>query len=110
MSLDSAFRPAGNTVLVIATTSTSAQATQWSTGNMSGCWVSNQSTLAVWLAWGSSTINASIPTTAAPSQGLALPSTLSRCFTIGPNNNAAWVSAVTTGATANIYVTPGIGF
>lgn len=110
MSQDSAFRPSGNTVLVVASSSTSALATQWNTGNMSQCWVSNQSTLAVWLAWGSSTINAAIPTTGTPCQGLALPSTLSRCFTIGPNNNAAWISAVTSAGTANIYVTPGVGF
>lgn len=110
MSFDSAFRPCGNTVLVVATSSTGQLATNWSTGNMSQCWVSNQSTLAVWLAWGSSTVAASIPTTGTPSLGLALPSTLSRCFTVGPNNNVAWISAVTSGGSANIYVTPGIGF
>jgi len=110
MSQDSAFRPSGNTVLVAATSSTASIATNWSTGNMSQCWVSNQSTLAVWLAWGSSTIQAGIPTTALPCQGLALPSTVSRCFTLGPNNNAAWISAVTSAGSASIYVTPGIGF
>jgi hypothetical protein len=110
MSQDSAFRPSGNTVLVVATSSTGQLPTQWNTGNMSACWVSNQSTLAVWLAWGSSTAAAVIPTTGTPSQGLALPSTLSRCFSLGPNNALAWISAVTTGGSANIYVTPGIGF
>ena len=110
MSQDSAFRPSGNTVLVVATSSTGQTPTLWSTGNMSGCWVSNQSTLAVWLAWGSSAIAAGIPTTAAPCAGLALPSTLSRCFTLGPNNAVAWISAVTSGGSANIYVTPGYGF
>ena len=110
MSQDSAFRPVGNTVLVAATSSTGQAATKWNTVGMSGCWVSNQSTLAVWLAWGSSSVAASIPTTLTPSLGLALPSTLSRCFSLGPNDNLAWISAVTTGGSANIYVTPGIGF
>jgi hypothetical protein len=110
MSFDSAFRPSGNTVLVVATSSTGQPATQWTTGNMSQCWVSNQSTLAVWLAWGPSSVSAGIPTTAAPCLGLALPSTLSRCFTLGPNDSVAWISAVTSGSSAAIYVTPGVGF
>ena len=112
MSFDNAFRPApaaNGTILVVASSSTGVQATQWSTGNMPTCYCVNNGTVPVYLAWGSSTVLAQIPTTGAGG-GLALLSTLSRCFQIGPNNNAAWVSAVTTAGSANVYITPGYGF
>lgn len=112
MSFDSAFRPTGLTVLVVGTSSTAGTrvATQWSTGNMSGCWVVNNATVPVYLAWGSSTVQANIPTTGIPNTGLALLSTMGKAFQIGPNNNAAWIDACTSAGSANIYVTPGIGF
>lgn len=110
MSFDNAFRPAGPTKLVIATSSTGATPTQWSTGGMPTCWCVNQSTVPVYLAWGSSTVTAGIPSTGTPIEGLVLPSTISRCFQIGPNNSAAWISAVTSAGSANLFVTPGYGF
>jgi len=112
MSLDSAFRPQGNTVLVVATSSTGAAPTNWSPGNVSGCYVSNGSTTMVYLAFGSSSVAASQPTTAAPGLGIALPSSTAKAFTFGPNTaNAGWVSAVTSaGSSALVFVTPGHGF
>ena len=111
MSFDNAFRPTGNTVLVIATSSTGTAATQWSTGGMPTCFCVNASTAPVYLAWGSSLVTAGIPSTGTPIQGLVLLSTLSRCFQIGPSPSASgWVSAVTSGGSANVYITPGVGF
>lgn len=78
---------------------------------MSQCWIANQSTLPVFLAWGTSSVQATVPSTGTPSLGLCLPSTYSKVFTVGPNpSNAGWLSAATSAGTANIYVTPGVGF
>ena len=112
MSQDSAFRPSGNTVLVVATSSTGTAATNWSTGNMSGCYVSNGSTQPVYIAFGSSLVAAAQPTTSTPALGLAVPSSTAKCFTFGPNTaNAGWISVVTSGgSSALVFVTPGIGF
>ena len=113
MSFDNAFRPSpadAGTRLVVATTSTAGTATQWSTGGMPTCFVVNNGTVPVYLAWGSSTVQAQVPTTSAAG-GLALLSTLSRCFQLGPNaTNVGWVSAITTAGFANCYITPGYGF
>ena len=114
MSMDSAFRPAGNTVLVAATSSTGIAPTNWSTGNMPNAFVTNASSVSAWIAFGSSAASgfASIPTTSTPSLGIQIPSSSYRCFTFGPNTaNCGWISAVTSaGASASIFVTPGIGF
>ena len=112
MSMDSAFRPSGNTVLVVATSSTGTAATNWSTGNQHQCWISNGSTTMVYIAFGSSLVAAGQPTTAIPTLGLALPSSSSHAFTFGPNTaSAGWVSVVTSaGSSALVFITPGIGF
>lgn len=112
MSLDSAFRPAGNTVLVVATSSTGQLPTQWSAGNQAGCYIANGSTTMVYVAFGSSVVAASQPTTAAPCLGLAMPSSTARAFTFGPNTaNSGWVSVVTSaGSSAFVFITPGFGF
>ena len=112
MSLDSAFRPSGPTVLVVATSSTGTAPTQWATGNQMGCYIANGSTTMVYVAFGSSTVAAGQPTTAAPGLGLAMPSSTARAFTFGPNTaNAGWVSIVTSaGSSALVFVTPGHGF
>lgn len=113
MSQDSAFKPAGPTVLVVGTSSTSgANATQWSTGNQSQCWVQNGSTTTLYIAFGSSSVIAAQPTTSLPCVGLALPSSFGRCFTIGPSTSqCAWVAAATSaGSSALLFVTPGVGF
>lgn len=78
---------------------------------MATAYVANGSTAAVYLAFGSSTVQAAQATTALPSVGLQLPSSASRCFSVGPNpSNAGWVSAVTSAGAALVFVTPGIGF
>lgn len=111
MSLDSAFLPLGNTVLVAASSSTAGTPTQWNTGNNSGCWVANGSTIGVYLAFGTSLVQAAQPTTTLPCPGLALPSSSAKAFTVGPNvTNYGWISAVTSAGSALVYVTPGLGF
>ena len=111
MSQDSAFRPQGNTVLVAATSSTGQAATNWAPGNQSQCYVANISAVPVYLAFGTSNVAVSLPTTGTPSLGLALPSSGYRCFTFGPNTaNAGWISAMTTNGSASVFVTPGTGF
>jgi hypothetical protein len=112
MSFDSAFRPTGLTKLVIASSSTAGTATQWSTGGMPSCYVANGSTSTLYLAWGTSNVQAAQPTTGTPALGLALLSTASRCFQLGPNPDVqGWISAVTSGGSgANLFITPGIGF
>lgn len=111
MSQDSAFRPSGPTVCVATTVSTATAPTQWSTGGMATCYVSNPNSVPVYLNFGSSTIQAAIPTTATPFNGLCLPSSGYRCFTVGPSTSqSAWVTGVTSAGQANVFVTPGIGF
>ena len=112
MSQDSAFRPAGPTVLVNASSSTAGTATQWSTGNMDQVYICNGSTRAIYLAFGSSTVQAAVPTSAVPSYGVAMPSSSSRCFTFGPSiSNAGWISVVTSlDSSASVFITPGKGF
>ena len=120
MSIDSAFRPSGNTVKLSVTSDSSVSATQWTTGNMSQCFVANPSSCAVWLVFGSSVQAGGgtaggvvLPTTGTPAQGLVLPSSAARAFSMGPNaTNCSWISAMTSGsaATATVYVTPGVGF
>lgn len=77
---------------------------------MSGCWVVNTSTAPLYIAWGSSTVQANVPTTAIPNTGLCVLSTMGKAFQIGPNNNAAWCDICSTAGTVNAFVTPGVGF
>lgn len=101
-----AFQPQGNTALVSVTTSTAIAATQVCTGNQQGMYLANMSTNAIYLAMGSSSIGASLPSTTTPSAGTCLPAGGYRAFTCPP---AGWLSAVTSAGTATLYATPGFG-
>lgn len=107
-----AFRPAGNTILVVASSSTGVAATQWSStltaANMTVAWTANTGAVPVYLAFGSSSVAAAIPTTSG-NPGLTFPSSYAKALSVGPGLNA-WVSAVTSAGTANVYLTPGDGF
>ena len=70
-------------------------------------YVSNPSTSAVYLAFGTSSVAAGVPTTGTPCPGLCLPSAQAQVFNYGPNAN--WLSAVTSAGSASIFVTPGAG-
>jgi hypothetical protein len=109
MSNDS-FRPAGNTVLLSVTTSTALGPTQWNATSMPAAYVANNSTNAVYLAFGSSAAPAaSVPTTGGAAS-VCLLAGESRVFGPGPGiTNKGWLSAVTSAATASLYVTAGTG-
>lgn len=103
------FQIANNTKLVAASSSTGVAATQVCTGNEQGMFVSNPSTVAVYLAFGSSTVAAAMPTTAAPALGACLPPSAARSF--DTPGIYGWLSAVTSAGAAapGIFATPGYG-
>jgi hypothetical protein len=107
-----AFQPSGITKLVAASSSTSVAATQVCTGSEQGMFVSNPSTVTIYLAFGSSTISAAAPTTAVPASGLCLPAGTKHAFaTPGSPAAVGWLSAVTSAGSAapGIFATPGFG-
>jgi hypothetical protein len=107
-----AFQPQGNTVLVAATSSTAVAATQITTSvGVAGCYVANPSSaLAIYIAFGTSAVAAACPTTAVPAVGMCIPFGTARTFTIAPSSANNWISAVTSGGSANgVFVTPGFG-
>ena len=102
-----AFQPSNaNTQLIAATSSTASVATQVCAGSQQGMAVANPSTLPVYLAFGSSSVQAAVPTTAVRAPGLCLPAGNHRAFATPP---AGWLSAVTSAGSANIFATPGFG-
>lgn len=107
-----AFQPQGLTVLVAASSSTSVAATQLTTfTGISGVFLSNPSTMSLYIAIGSSSVSAAQPTTAVPISGLCLQSGKERTFTIGATTASNWISAVTSAGTAapGLFATPGFG-
>lgn len=113
-----AFQPSGPTVLVAATSSTGAAATQLSTtpGVCNGvrlCYPTTGSTpgVPVYVALGSSSIAAGVPTTATPALGLPVRSGETITIFVGPGLNSNWISAVTSAGSAvgGLYATPGYG-
>ena len=108
MSAIGAFRPQGNSLLILTSSSTGAQAQQLSTGSATEVMLTNASTAAVvYVAFGSSSIAAVCPTTSAPGVGMALPFSFAKVFSYGPANN--WISAVTSAGSATLYAQPGSG-
>lgn len=105
------FSPSALTKLVAASSSTSVAATQVCTGGEQGMFLSNPSSLPIYVAIGSSVVQAAAPTTATPATGLCLPSGRARPFgSLGGSTNG-WLSAVTSGGTATpgLLATPGAG-
>jgi len=103
------FQIANATKLVAASSSTGLAATQVCTGQEQGMFVSNPSTVAVYLAIGSSSVAAAMPTTGTPSFGVCLPPSGFRSFDT-PGTNG-WLSAVTSAGAAapGVLATPGYG-
>jgi hypothetical protein len=109
-----AFAPSGNTVLVAASSSTGVAATQLSTtpGVSHAVRVSYPSTGAgvpIYVAFGSSAVAASVPTTALPSAGIPIAAGDERVFTMSPSTVTNWISAVTSAGAAapGLFATPG---
>lgn len=101
------FRPVGNSVLAAASSSTAGTPTALTPGGMPSCYVANPSTSSLYIAFGSSTIQAAVPTTAIPTVGLCLLSAQARVFNAGPDS--FYISAVTSAGSASAFATPGVG-
>jgi hypothetical protein len=103
MSAIEAFRPQGNTTLFAATT-TASSGQQISSGNVSGLRL--YASAACFVAIGSSTISAALPTTSTPGNGFPLPSSGVEKVGCAPG---AYISVITATGTANVYATAGEG-
>ena len=101
-----AFQISGNnnSVLVAASTAAGVAATQVCTGSQQGMYIANPSTVPVYIAAGSSSISASVPTTAVPAPGACLPAGTAKDFATPP---AGWLSACTSAGSAIVFATPG---
>jgi hypothetical protein len=102
-----AFQPSGTTKLIAASSSTAGgEVTQVSTGSQQGMHIVNASTatVPVYVAAGSSTIQAACPTTNTPAQGLCIPA---QGFVNLSTPPGGWLSAVTSAGTAAVFATPG---
>jgi hypothetical protein len=112
MSYFNSFCPQGNTVLVAASSSTGVAATQLTTNpGIQMAYIANPSTaLPVYVAFGSSSVAASYPSTTTPSAGMCIPFNSARVFVISPSLTNNWISAVTSaGASLGLFATPGYG-
>lgn len=102
-----AFQPSGTTKLIAASSSTAgAELTQVSTGSQQGMRVVNTSTgtVPVYVAAGSSSVQAACPTTAAPATGLCIPA---QGFVNLATPPGGWLSAVTSAGSVSVFATPG---
>jgi hypothetical protein len=107
-----AFQPSGLTKLVAASSSTSVAATQVCTGSEQGMYLTNPCTVPLYVAQGSSTVQAAQPTTGIPATGFCLPAGASRVISVpGSAPATGWLSAVTSAGTAapGLFATPGLG-
>ena len=103
-----AFQMQGNTLLIASTAAAATVAVQGSTLGQQGAFLTNLSTVDAYVSISaSSSVLASVPTTASPSTGsMPLMQRTGKVFSVPPQ---CWVSAITTGGQANIAVTPGFG-
>lgn len=112
MSLN-AFQAANSalTKLVAATSSTSVAATQVCTGSEQGMYLSNPSTVSLYVSIGSSSVSAAQPTTGTPATGICLPAGAVRVFGTPGAPTLGWLSAVTSAGSAapGLFATPGFG-
>ena len=102
-----AFMPQGNTALTAATTVASA-GIQPSTGGIQGLRAFSVGAGITFLAIGTSTVTAALPTTATPGNGFPLEPNVPNIFTIPPNAYVSVICSSVAGA-ASVYFTPGFG-
>lgn len=104
------FRPQGNSILVLTSSSTGQPAQQISTAGIVETYIANSSTVPIYVAFGSSLVAAAVPTTATPAAGMCFPSGSGGVLATGPNPTVNWISAVTSaGSAPGVYATPGSG-
>jgi hypothetical protein len=101
-----AFQPQGNSTLIPITSSGGSTAVQVDTGSRMGYRLVNMSSDYAYVAFGSSTVVATAPTTSAAANGFPMVAGAVETFNLTPN---CWISAVTTGATGRLGITPGFG-
>jgi hypothetical protein len=106
MSAKLPFHASGNTVAVVASTSGSTNYAIGVDGSSPQVMVTNSSTVPGFLSFGSSTVAASLPTTAADAAGYAIPPSGSVVITPGKATYAAGVYA---SGSATMFLTPGTG-
>lgn len=94
----------GNSVLVAASSSTASTPTQVSTGSQQGMYLANPSTIPVYVAAGSSLVQAACPTTAVPAPGVCILPGQALALTVPPQG---WLSAATSAGSASLFGTPG---
>lgn len=99
-----AFLPMGPTALIVATSSTASSPIQVSTGGQQGMLLTNMSTIPIYVAYGSSSVQAACPTTGVPCLGLCLPVSAAPLRLSTP---AGWLSAATSAGSASLFATPG---
>jgi len=90
--------------LVAASSSTASTPTQVSTGSQQGMYIANPSTIPVYVAAGSSSIQAACPTTAVPCVGMCVLPGQGMYATVPPQG---WLSAATSAGAASVMATPG---
>lgn len=96
-----------NPTKCIAASSAGSAAVQVSTAFEQGMFIANPTTSPVYvLDGGSSAVQAAFPTTSTPASGLCIPAGLGGAFVTDPHG---WLSAATSGGSANIFATPGFG-
>jgi hypothetical protein len=99
----------GPTVLVLASSSTASTATQVSTGFLqAGVFVTNGSSVNIYVTFGTSTVQAAQPTTTLGCAGACFPPSAVRMLDIGPSPTGSWCSAATSAGSATLYVTPAV--
>lgn len=101
-----AFQPQGNSTLIPVTSTGGSTALQGSTGYVYGYRLTNMSSDYQYVAFGTSTVVATAPVVGTPANGFPMVSGAVESFNLGPNT---WISAVSTGATGRLGVTPGFG-
>jgi len=102
------FKPSGTTKLINATTA-GAVLTQVCTGGEEGVFISNPSTVPAYIAFGSSSIVAAVPTTGTPATGLCLLGQGERTFWMPGGAAHGYLDAISTAGTVPLFATPGIG-
>lgn len=105
MSHMHSFMPEGATSL-IAVTSTPSTAAQISSGNVAGVLITNLGSVVAYIAMGSSTVSAALPSTSAPATGSPVLPNSAATYEVRPG---FYLSAVTSAGTAALYATPGSG-
>lgn len=100
------FIPSGTSKLIAASSSTAgAEVTQVCTGNEQAMYIANASTVPIYVAPGSSSVQATVPTTLAPARGQCIPNGAPPLYISTPP--AGWLSVVTSAGSANVFATPG---